>query len=484
MGQGFDLEAAVRALSSPMSVMERILDEALRLIPTAEGAVVQLVEGEMLRYACTAGTLTDHCGLLVQMAGTMSGAALQSASTMVCDDAEQDPRVDPVTAHRINTRSMVCVPLHHARKQVGILKVVATTPHAFSERDVANLSGLSSFVSAAIGAAAELNAATDELLSTPDVGDATTALRDTRGMSAFIANVLYPGVVADLEAAKEVDRVIRDHAFAMAYQPVVDVDDGRVVIVEALARFVSEPYRAPDLWFQDAWRAGLGAELELAAAEAAVADLGALPDGCALAVNLSPPVVTRPRLRHLLGTIDASRVVIELTEHAAIDDYPRVRNTLASLRALGVRLAVDDTGAGFASLSHIIKLAPDLIKLDYELIHGIAHDPVRRSLATAIVSFAADIGSDIVAEGVETEDELDVVRSLGIPYAQGYLLGRPGELDAVTESVPLGRPVTALEDSLAGRAGQRGRHAAPPAAGGLSGSRSRRTGWFGGVRGA
>jgi EAL domain-containing protein (putative c-di-GMP-specific phosphodiesterase class I) len=276
-------------------------------------------------------------------------------------------------------------------------------------------------------------------------------------MSAFIANVLHPGVVADIETAKQVEHLLAGRAFSMAYQPVVDVADGRVVFVEALARFDSEPYRSPDLWFRDAWQSGLGAELELAAVEAALADLDRLPDGARLAVNLSPPVVTRPRLRHLLGSADPSRVVIELTEHAAIDDYPRVRNTLASLRDLGVRLAVDDTGAGFASLSHIIKLAPDLIKLDYELIHGIASDPVRRSLATAIVGFAADIGSDIVAEGIETADELDVVRTLGIRYGQGYLLGRPGSLDGIGSVVPVGPTRQVDLDGLVARMGRRGR---------------------------
>lgn len=456
MGEGFDLEAAVRALSSPMVLMERILDEALRLISTADGAVVQLVDGEGLRYACTAGTLTDFAGLSVPFAGTMSGAALEQASTLVCDDTESDPRVNAEIARRINTRAMICVPLHYARQRVGILKVTASEPHAFTERDVATLSGLSSFVSAAIGAGSELNTAADELLS-GDVADGTAALRDARGMSAFVANVLYPGVADDIESAKVVERVLDERNFEMAYQPVVDVFDGRIVVVEALARFRPEPYRAPDRWIADAWRAGLGAEMELAAVEAALADLDRLPDGCALAVNLSPPVVTRPRLRHLLSQVPCDRVVIELTEHHAIEDYPKVRTTLAALRALGVRLAVDDTGAGFASLSHIIKLAPDLIKLDYELIHGIAHDPVRRSLATAIVSFAADIGSDIVAEGVESEEELDVVRTLGIRYAQGFLLGRPGTLDDFDEKVPLEHPVTSLRTSRDARQGQAGR---------------------------
>jgi EAL domain-containing protein (putative c-di-GMP-specific phosphodiesterase class I)/putative methionine-R-sulfoxide reductase with GAF domain len=454
MGDGVDLEAAVRALASPMVLMERVLDEALRLIEAADGAVVQLVEGDQLTYACTAGALTDHCGMRAPLDGTLSGLAVQTGSTLVCDDAQDDPRVDPAVSQAIGARSMICVPLHYARQEVGILKVTATRPHAFSPRDVATLAGLSTFVSAAIGAAAALHLAADELLSSGDVADGSGAVRDTRGMSAFVANVLHPGVVADIEAAHDVERLLDRRAFHIAYQPVVDVEDGRVVIVEALTRFDTDPYRTPDRWFADAWRAGLGAELELAAVEAALSDLSGLPEGCHLALNLSPPVVTRPLLRHLLAGVDPARVVIELTEHDAIDDYHRVRNTLACLRAFGVRLAVDDTGAGFASLSHIIKLAPDLIKLDYELIHGIAADPVRRSLATAIVAFAADIGSDIVAEGVETDEELEVVRELGIRYAQGYLLGRPGNLGDITSVVPIARPV---RRPVAGRLGRRSR---------------------------
>jgi EAL domain-containing protein (putative c-di-GMP-specific phosphodiesterase class I) len=105
--------------------------------------------------------------------------------------------------------------------------------------------------------------------------------------------------------------------------------------------------------------------------------------------------------------------------------------SLRSLRQKGTRISIDDTGSGYSSLAHILKLAPDLIKLDRDLVSGIDVDPVRRALAAALVSFAAETGAQIVAEGVETEDELVVLRQLGVRYAQGYYLGRPAGLETL-----------------------------------------------------
>jgi EAL domain-containing protein (putative c-di-GMP-specific phosphodiesterase class I) len=103
---------------------------------------------------------------------------------------------------------------------------------------------------------------------------------------------------------------------------------------------------------------------------------------------------------------------------------------------LGVRLAIDDTGAGFASFAHILKLAPEIIKLDRELTSGIDHDPVRAALATALVSFASQLGTEIIAEGIETAAELEVLRNLGIRYGQGYFLFRPTSIDSIPTSLP------------------------------------------------
>ncbi len=240
--------------------------------------------------------------------------------------------------------------------------------------------------------------------------------------------------------ADRVRNALAARAFRIVYQPIVDLAEGVVVAVEALSRFTAEPYGPPDVWFADAWQVGMGAELELAAFEAALADLHHVPAGCRVAVNLSPPVIAHPDLLGYVAAAGPARVVIELTEHVAVHDYDRVRSAVAILRGRGAKLAVDDMGAGFASFRHIVKLAPDIIKLDRELVSGIDADPVRRSVATAMVNFASDVGSDIVAEGIETRGELEAVRALGIRYGQGMLLGAPGPVESLSTSTPFPLP--------------------------------------------
>jgi EAL domain-containing protein (putative c-di-GMP-specific phosphodiesterase class I) len=241
------------------------------------------------------------------------------------------------------------------------------------------------------------------------------------------------GAVAD-----RVRRALVERAFRIVYQPIVDLADGQAVAVEALSRFIAEPYGPPDAWFADAWEVGMGAELELAAFEAALANVAVIPAPCRVAINLSPSVITHPDLLPQVSEAGAERVVIELTEHVAVHDYDRVRSAVALLRAQGARLAVDDMGAGFASFRHIVKLAPDIIKLDRELVHDIDSDPVRRSVAAAMVSFARDVGSDIVAEGIETRRELEAVRALGIRYGQGMLIGAPEPVASLPSALRLG----------------------------------------------
>jgi EAL domain-containing protein (putative c-di-GMP-specific phosphodiesterase class I) len=136
-------------------------------------------------------------------------------------------------------------------------------------------------------------------------------------------------------------------------------------------------------------------------------------------------------VRELVAACDSRRVVMELTEQVKVDDYPKLSHALKQMRFMGVRLAIDDTGAGFASLAHILKLAPDLIKLDRELTSGIEHDPVRGALGAALVSFASRTGAEIIAEGIETAAELEVLRDLGIRYGQGYFLCRPTSADSI-----------------------------------------------------
>ena len=230
--------------------------------------------------------------------------------------------------------------------------------------------------------------------------------------------------------------VLRGQRLTSVFQPIVDAAEGRIVGVEALTRFAAEPVRSPDQWFADAAAVGLGYELEMAAIRSALDRQAALPEGAYLSVNCSPEVLLDPGLVALAEEIDPARVVLEMTEHTAISDYRQVQTQLAFLRALGFRIAVDDAGSGFASLTHILQLRPDIIKLDSELIRDIDDDPAKRALATAMINFAGELGAELVAEGVETEDEFWTVRRLGIKTIQGYLLGRPQTLPLTEIVIP------------------------------------------------
>jgi EAL domain-containing protein (putative c-di-GMP-specific phosphodiesterase class I) len=182
------------------------------------------------------------------------------------------------------------------------------------------------------------------------------------------------------------------------------------------------------VWFAEASDVGLGIELELAAVAVAVRQIETLPDGLFMSMNVSPEAVSSPLLAALLRRVPGGRIVIELTEHARVDDYEALDEVLAPLRSRGVRLAVDDAGAGFATLQHILRLQPDLIKLDLSLTRDIDKDPVRRALASSLVSFAREINAQLIAEGVETAEELETIRALGIAFGQGYHLARPQPL--------------------------------------------------------
>lgn len=232
------------------------------------------------------------------------------------------------------------------------------------------------------------------------------------------------GVAADAAVRQSVETILSEGRFAVRCQPIVRLDTGAVVGAEALTRF-PRTHRPADAWFEDAQRVGLGPQLQLAAIERAVAMVGQLPVGAFLTFNVGPDVLAGPALLDVLDLVDPERVIIELTEHVRIDDYDRLLDSLSRVRERGARLAVDDTGAGFSSLGHILHLRPELIKLDCQLTRGIDTDPARRSLAHALVSFARDLGAEVVSEGIETAAELDTVRALGVPYGQGYFLSRP-----------------------------------------------------------
>jgi EAL domain-containing protein (putative c-di-GMP-specific phosphodiesterase class I) len=233
---------------------------------------------------------------------------------------------------------------------------------------------------------------------------------------------------AEKEQAERILKVLERGLIKMVFQPIADLADGSVTGVEALARFAVEPSRTPDVWFEEAGAVNLREELELAAVRLALAHPELLPEGTYLSINLSPQTVTSTRFAELLPDVPAKSVVLEVTEHARVDDYSALGDALQDFRARGGRLAVDDAGAGFASLKHILRLAPEVVKLDREVAQGIDADRPRRALAAALISFAFDIGAEVVAEGIETQAEVDALRDLGVSYGQGYFLARPGPI--------------------------------------------------------
>ncbi|MDQ1668877.1 MAG: hypothetical protein QOE40_938 [Actinomycetota bacterium] len=236
-------------------------------------------------------------------------------------------------------------------------------------------------------------------------------------------------------AATALTREVLDgEGLTIALQPIVDIHAGRWVGVEALARFADG--RPPDAAFADARDAGLGVELEKLALCRALSTLADLPAGIRLSVNASPDLILDAGLAELFTAsgVPLHRITVEITEHRPVACYDDVLAALRPLREQGLHLAVDDTGAGYASFQHVLRLRPESIKLDRSLLSEITTDRARRSLVTAIVLLALDLGATVVAEGVEDEAELRALADLGVHLAQGYLLARPATDAAVQAS--------------------------------------------------
>jgi EAL domain-containing protein (putative c-di-GMP-specific phosphodiesterase class I) len=227
------------------------------------------------------------------------------------------------------------------------------------------------------------------------------------------------------ETRQRIEDVIEKRQFYIVYQPIYRVSDSSLAGFEALSRFSAQPLRSPDHWFAEAAEANLGVELELAAAQDACTLLLTLSSTLHLGLNFSPLSILDARFNALFDELPVERLVLEVTEHAAIENYAEIEKSLAPLRRRGLRLAVDDAGAGHASFRHVLDLKPDFIKLDISLVRDINRDPARRALAEALTRFGRAMGSHIVAEGVETELELNALRDIGVTKVQGYYLGRP-----------------------------------------------------------
>jgi EAL domain-containing protein (putative c-di-GMP-specific phosphodiesterase class I) len=228
-----------------------------------------------------------------------------------------------------------------------------------------------------------------------------------------------------------VAQAIEEAAFHPVFQPIVDLTTGQTVGYEALTRF--DDGKPPDVWFADAAAVQLELELEMACLRAANRDAASLPRGACLSVNASPGLSAAfPRLLALVESA-GREVIMEVTEHAPVESYVGLSAALENVRG-NVLIAVDDAGAGYAGLQHILEIKPDIVKLDIALVRSVDRDPARRALIASMVAFARETGCTVLAEGIETEEEMEVCQGLGVTLGQGYLFARPAPIATILET--------------------------------------------------
>jgi diguanylate cyclase (GGDEF)-like protein len=232
-----------------------------------------------------------------------------------------------------------------------------------------------------------------------------------------------PATWTDRQRA-ELERLIGlDHPITAVFQPVVSLSTGRVAGYEALARFPGISGRTPEIWFAQAHGCGLGPELEAIAIRAALEPPGR-PFDAHLAINVSPSALTSELVQAALPD-NLDGIVIEITEHEFLPDDESLAAAIGDLRARGARIAIDDAGAGHAGLKQLMRVRPDIVKLDRDLIHDIHRDVARMALVESFARFARDVGAVVCAEGIESLDELAVLVDLDVQWGQGHILARP-----------------------------------------------------------
>lgn len=222
-----------------------------------------------------------------------------------------------------------------------------------------------------------------------------------------------------------IDRIVRERLYRSAYQPIVDLSTRRIEGFECLTRFDAASGKTPDTWFLAAAEAGLGERLEADTIGCAVRALRVLPGEMYLSVNASASSVLNGDVLRIFEKIDPSRIILEITEHHPVEDYRALNEALNRLRASGLRIAVDDVGAGYADLQHLIHLRPDVVKLDMSLTRRMIDCDATRAMMIGIVGFAHTIGSRVIAEGIETPAQLHALEAIRVDAGQGYLLGAP-----------------------------------------------------------
>ncbi len=283
--------------------------------------------------------------------------------------------------------------------------------------------GVGSYAAAPIGAGLLLICASG--VGTPGLDERATQFL------ALLAEVVNEQVRrGPLGESGRIHEALDGARFRMVYQPIVNLEHGGVVGYEALARFDDPGFPTPAHAFEAASRAGVGVQLELLTMRSALQQLPAMPAGGRLNVNLSAEALMTPSVVELVLRHAHYPLSVEITEHTQVRDYASLSEPLEHLRRAGVEIVVDDAGAGFANFVHLLKLRPSVMKLDIEIVRGVDQDPMRLALTRSLVGFALEAKVALVAEGIETDGELQTLRSLGVPFGQGFIVGRPADLPA------------------------------------------------------
>lgn len=391
------------------AVMAAILDRAQALTHSS-GAVVELIDGDELVYGATSGTLEGLSGLRVSVDQSLSGLSVRTGEVLRCDDSEDDPRVDCMACRKTGLRSMLVAPLPFAGRTIGVLKVVSPYVRTYSDSDVRTLQHLNALMGAALGKANQYAAAQTEL-------------------------VAHRAALPRASERDTIQRVVSEGRFSLVFQPIVNLTTRRVLGFEALMR-LHEPSGTTDQWFEQVRRNGLERLVDAAILRQATEALRDLPDGTYLAVNVSPDSLVSEEIENLCLAVAPERLVLELTEHHAVRDYAGVVARSRALRRAGIRLAIDDMGAGFSSLRHVLQLQPDFIKLDRSIVADIDLHVRHQILVGSLLTFARGTRSVLMAEGIETEAHLHALLRAGIEVGQGYFLRAPAPSLADAASIP------------------------------------------------
>jgi EAL domain-containing protein (putative c-di-GMP-specific phosphodiesterase class I)/AmiR/NasT family two-component response regulator len=238
------------------------------------------------------------------------------------------------------------------------------------------------------------------------------------------------------EVLARIQGVLDHRTLTPVFQPIQDLRTGATVGHEALSRFPDPTRGGPGRWFADAFHVGLGVELEWLAATSALTYFETAAPEMFLTMNMSAATVMHLVEHELCPAGLWSRIVIELTEQVPVEDFPALQRALAPLRSLGARLSADDMGSGYSGFRHLLRLRPDIIKLDISLITGIDRNHEQQALTRALLTFAHEVGAQVIAEGIEEPAELSTLQDLGVPWGQGYLIGLPA---------PLPKPMSAVD---------------------------------------